>query len=115
MFWFKLLTGKQQKLSSVMYKLLRAKHDNADDQYESRWLAKIKSILYDAELGYMWVAQENLNLSIAQFRSITSDALDKSWEQWWSEEINRNTKCTFYRLTREKKRIIGNILMTFLS
>ena len=54
-FWFRLLTGKQSKLSLLVYNLLL--NDMNNHVYNHKWLLFVKSILDDAGYTHIWISQ----------------------------------------------------------
>ena len=101
-FWFGLITDKEKKLSVTLYKMSRLKHEDPNSDFESRWIGKLKLILYELELGYMWVGQDNLNLTKYQFRNVVDRAIEATETKWWQNELMVNEKCSFYRLYKDK-------------
>ena len=50
-YWLKIASEKANKLTNVMYRLMRSLYDN--DIYASNWLRKIHDILNDTGLTYI--------------------------------------------------------------
>ena len=53
-FWCRLLSGKQTKLSCTLYRLLKKMHEDGENLFHSKWIAKVKSILESSGLGNVW-------------------------------------------------------------
>ena len=53
-FWFRLLTGKQSKLSLLVYSLLL--NDMNNYVYNHKWIVFVKSILDDAGYTHIWIS-----------------------------------------------------------
>ena len=68
--------------------------------YDSPWLMKIKKLLCDSGNPYFWFNQEEYQ-SKHFMKSILSKQLEDQYIQEWSLEVNRNKKCTIYRIFKE--------------
>ena len=55
-YWANLVNGKQSKLSSTVYNLLKNLHDQG--VYQSKWLSCISDNLNEMGIGYLWNSQE---------------------------------------------------------
>ena len=67
-FWFRLLTGKQSKLSLLVYNLLL--NDMNNHVYNNKWLLFVKSILDDAGYTHIWISQCEGITSASIFKKI---------------------------------------------
>jgi hypothetical protein len=54
-YWGRLIMGKKSKLSKVIYDQLLCLFN--DDQYKSKWLMTIKSILEECNIAEVWENQ----------------------------------------------------------
>ena len=94
-FWYKLLKGKQSKISVLLYKLLVRK--GVSDDIDFDWIRAVKNHLYDLGLDEYWTNQDSLNFSVNQFKSIINARIRERANSWWNEELTTNVKCHFYR------------------
>ena len=58
-FWSMLVTGKQSKLSFIMYYLLVELDENII--YTSEWIRFIRNTLNECGLSYIWSQQDSVN------------------------------------------------------
>ena len=52
MFWYKLVNGNANKLSSSLYRILL--NDFLSETYEYDWISSVKSIFDNTGLSYIW-------------------------------------------------------------
>jgi hypothetical protein len=97
-FWFKLVNSKSSKLSNMIYILIKSIHDKGI--YQSPWLLKIKAILDNAGLSYVW-DHNSVVISGAWLKSNVSQKLSDIFNQNWSEQIDNNGQCTNYRIFKK--------------
>ena len=60
-FWCRLFTNSHNKLSFIMYKLLLQMHEDDSSTFTSLWILKIKSILNNCGMSYVWLNQDTIN------------------------------------------------------
>ena len=72
-FWFILLTGKQSKLSLLVYNLLL--NDMNSHVYNNKWIVFVKSILDDAGYTHIWISQCEGITSESVFKNILMQGL----------------------------------------
>lgn len=97
-YWFKLVTGKTNKLACLMYRLIR-KLDK-DKAYTSNWLQHIKVILNQANLYNVWIGQDNCNMDIKKFKCVAKCRLKECFTTRWQNDIDTCKKNTFYKYTK---------------
>lgn len=95
MYWYKLVRSKSSKLSNITYRLLRSLYDKG--VYHSPWLKKIKSILDNVGLSYLWNSDLGL-VNITWLKNTLKGKLDDIFRQNWNAEVNANSTCTNYRI-----------------
>ena len=99
-FWFRIATDNTGKISSTLYKFIKKLYDL--DIYKLPWLVKIKSLLDNNGMSFIFNDQTNINplwLKNA-FKLRCSDI----YKQKWCEDIFNNSVCINYRLlTKEIK------------
>ena len=99
-FWLKLKSGKM-KISTAMCSLLSKLYEESNDQ-NLRWPAKIKNILSNTELSYLWQVQ------VADYSYCKEEIKTKCKNNFlkkWKEEINSNSQCEFYKMIKETPKI----------
>ena len=98
-FWCRILTGKQTKLSCMLYKLVKVLHDDVNSVFYSKWITKIRSILDSCGFGNMWSQQEYLNTTWLKLAlELRLKDMDK---QDWHREIFENSQCINYRIFKD--------------
>ena len=95
-FWCKIITGKNSKISNIIYRLLKSLYDK--EVYKSPWLSKIKEILDNAGLSYLW--QSNTINPYWLKRTINQNLSD-SFKQNWNEETQSSSQCLNYRIFKK--------------
>lgn len=97
-FWIKVSEGKTSKLSSIFYRLIYKLHIN--NLYHSPWLMKIKTLLCNSGNPRYFLQQEQYFPKLFM-KNILSKQLQNQYIQEWFLEVNRNRKCTIYRIFKE--------------
>ena len=93
-FWKRVITGKQDKISSVLYRLTLEMHKR--NMYHSKWLCFIEKILNSCGFSHYWLSQyvpENCNLA----RMVKVRLIDQ-FKQSWFGLIYDSPKCLNYRI-----------------
>ena len=98
-FWRRLITGDQSKLSAKMYRLL-FKLD-AVGIYSSPWITNVRDILNDSGFSYMWLYQTSTTTNDS-FRAQLKVRLQDQFQQTWSSEVFNSSKCINYRMFKSK-------------
>ena len=100
-FWANISEGKSTKLSSIIYNLIYKLHLN--NTYHSPWLLKIKSLLCESvnpNNPNLWYNQDQF-LPKDFMKNVVSLHLKTQYLQEWNFEVNRNRKCTVYRILKD--------------
>ena len=95
-YWFRLLGGKQSKLSSIMYRLLYTLDNN--NIFTSPWLAQIKSILVSSGIPFLWAYQQQITCNANFYKQLIEKKLKDMGVQKWSNEINDTRQCSNYKI-----------------
>ena len=95
-YWFRLLGGKQSKLSSIMYRLLYTLDNN--NIFTSPWLAQIKSILVSSGIPFLWTHQQQITCNANFYKQLIEKNLKDMGVQKWSNEINDTRQCSNYKI-----------------
>ena len=91
-FWCKLLSGKNTKISCIMYKLMHYMYKK--DIYKNKWISKTKNSIQD--MGLNWLNNDVQNIE-AFCKSVTT-RLQCQFVQNWNNDIYNSQKCLNYRL-----------------
>ncbi len=97
-FWLHVCQGKQAKFSHTIYKLLLKLHEKQD--FKSKWIVKIKSILDKSGLSNMWDQQTIVNKE--WLKQCVDRRLKDMDIQNWNSEVNRNRLCTNYKIFKNE-------------
>ena len=95
-FWFRLLTGKQSKLSLLAYNLLL--NDMNNHVYNHKWLLFVKSILDDAGYTHIWISQCDGITSAGVLKKNINARLTDQYLQSWYAYIDNSSKASNYKL-----------------
>ena len=96
-FWTKLISGKQTKLSAIIYKcmynMLRVRERNF------MWLKYVKHILCNCGFNYIWESQTFIN-ELWLKHSIKQNLTDQ-YLQTWLSSVNDSPKALNYRIYKD--------------
>ncbi len=97
-FWAKTLSGKQEKLPAVLYKLVFRQYGS-----DVVWHKYIKQILDDCGMSFIWNAQtvENINWLHANVKQTLID----QFRQFWISDIQNSSKSLNYRIFKNDLKI----------
>ena len=94
-FWHRLATEGQNKLSNILYNLQRNIYPN-ENNYTSPWLDKIKYLLNECGLSYIW---ENPSIiDNHTFKIKIKSSLDEIFRLKWLNDTMENNHCRIYRI-----------------
>ena len=96
-YWTRLITGKNTKLSYVMYTCLLQLHSSG--VYSSPWLDYIRNICNECGLSGVWLSQTVNNPKL--FMKIVEQKLKDLWITTWYGNITTKAICSSYRLYKE--------------
>ena len=105
-YWTKLISGKPDKLSCVVYKLLHNMYITGD--YKSPWICKVKQTLDSLGLSYIWQNQFVDNIDI--FKSDIKRIAKLQFEQEWQATVNNSDKCITYRIVKTEFQLENYLL-----
>ena len=97
-FWISLLTGKQEKISSILYKMCLSLHNKY--LLEFKWLDKIKEILVQCGLPYVFEQQHMLEkkwLENTLLPKVKYHLKDLILQKWYNEVTLNSEKCFYYK------------------
>ena len=93
-FWCRLITGKQSKLSTLIYNLCKTMYES--DIYEPKWMVYVKKLINNCGFSYFWDQQNVLNTKY--MISSLHSKIDDLAKQEWLSEIFSNKLCSNYRI-----------------
>jgi hypothetical protein len=96
-YWSKLINGKDNKLSLILYKYMYIKNVHANHgQYQSSWFDSVKSILDNCGFSNIWESQGNFN---STWLNITLKLkLFYKFQQEWRSNMENSLKRLYYKL-----------------
>ena len=102
-FWCRILSGNQQKLVYKIYQLLFTLHEDPINNFKSKWITKIKSILDNSGYSMYWLDQTNINKgNVNVIKLNVIQRLQDMTKQNWVNEVYTNSVCTIYRIIQTK-------------
>ena len=107
-FWLSLVNSKPNKLSHIMYNLLRAETNSGI--YEHKWIKHMQKILQEAGRADVWLTQ-TINNTNAFKASVKRTLLDQNIQQWHTL-LDISSKGKNYRIFKSDIRL-ENYLLKF--
>ena len=93
-FWSRLTTGKQSKLSYVMYQCML--HLDRLGLFTSPWIASIKQLLNECGMSGFWLTQNVPNTE--WFKKAVERKLMDQWITVWYNNLSTNAICRNYNI-----------------
>ena len=97
--WFSIISGKQSKLSYVMYQMLYRLHNY--EIYTSSWIMYLKNIFDKCGMSNIWMTQSLPAFSGEWLKQTIRQRLRDQFQQKWSAETFENGKCLMYRVIKD--------------
>jgi hypothetical protein len=91
-YWSRIATGKQTKLSFIIYKLLFELHEN--NSYSSAWIQLMVQTLNECGLSNVWYEQHAINTE--WLKKCIELTLQDQFRKFWSQSLMESTKCKLY-------------------
>ena len=110
LFWNSLLS-ENNKLSSIMYKIMLNLHANQPSKF--KWVSNVKSILDENGLSFIWVDQIPMDRQI--LKSLISRQLKDQFIQQWFTEMNNSSRGVFYSQYKTEHRLEPYLLKLNLN
>ena len=98
-FWANIILGSKDKLTYNAYCVILNKHQAGGITEISGWLLKIKNILYQCGLNYVWDFQYATNKEF--IASQVNDILKKQFIQEWNDKVSSDNRCSNYKLFKD--------------
>ena len=92
-YWLKIAGDSDNKLTHLMYKLLRNMYDNGT--FSSPWLHKIHTLLNSTGMTYLWHMNPNC-IDKKWFKNIMKIKIDDISNQELESELKQNGQCVTY-------------------
>ena len=112
-FWIHLTEGKQSKLTSTILSLLQKLHDDTNNDFESKWISKIKSVL--DRCGYSNIWNDHSNVNKVWLRNSINLRLKDISTQTWHNNVETNRLCLNYRIFKEENKMESYLTKLSLS
>ena len=100
-FWIKLKYGEKPKFSLILCSLLSKYYDDTHDA-NLKWPSKIKSILHETELTYMWY---DPFLNVKSSKLLLKQICHDNFIKHWKKNMAKNSQCKVYKLFKEFPKI----------
>ena len=119
-FWMRLNYGKQSKLSVILFKIIKAKHDDSLSDYKSEWITFIKETLDYSGFSNIWheapflLSQSSSPLSISYVNWLKNSLhlrLNDIFKQEWYSQLQSNRHCSNYRIFKEHHQLESYLSM----
>ena len=101
-FWHRLVTGDQSKLTNILYNTQKTLF-NIANEYKSPWLSNVNKLLNDCGMTYIW---ENPNVIENRcFKDAIKLRLFDIYNQNWHADIMRSNVCLNYRIFKDENHL----------
>ena len=95
-FWHRLRTGSSNKISHILFKFAKKQAD--ENTFDQKWGNKIKEVLNNLGLGYIWNYE---GITATKLKSTVKLRLHDAFIQNWESDLQNNKLCTNYRLIKK--------------
>lgn len=92
--WKRFMCSKQDKISSILYKLLYTMHNR--NMYHSEWIRCVENTLNECGCSEYWLTQ-NVSKSV-NLAKIVKQRLCDQFKQKWCATVYESPKCLNYRI-----------------
>ena len=99
-YWCRMISGKQHKLSNIMYRLLKSKSSDLNDNYESKWIKMVKDTLNFCGMSNIW-DNELDGYSSNYVKKALKLRLADNFTQDWNNSVHGHDQCVNYRMFKE--------------
>ena len=96
-YWYNIVCSKENKLSHMIYKVLKILHDL--DIYKAPWICRIKKILDDTGMSFLWLTDNNVNKS--WLKNSVKQRINDISVQEWNSEVQENSHCINYKIFKK--------------
>ena len=96
-FWLRLL-NKEESLAHIVYMI--AYNLFVRDVYKAKWLCRVKNIVDNCGLGYLWLKQSMMDTNHA--KQLIHTRMQEGALHNWYTDISTSSMCTMYRLFKKQ-------------
>jgi len=96
-YWLRLLNKEENTLAYIIYKI--SLNLFSRDIYKAKWLCKIKCVLDNCGLSYVWFDQENINTR--QCKLLIHNQIENIALHSWFIDMSSSSMCISYRLYKK--------------
>ena len=96
-FWFKILNGKNSKLSFIMYNALL--NDHVNGSREHKWITCVKNIFNETGFSFVWLSQNADNYT--DLSQVILKTLEDQYLQCWRDTVYHSGKSACYRIFKD--------------
>ena len=94
-YWLRLLDKEENTLAYIIYRI--SLNLFCREEYKGKWLCKIKCILANCGLSYIWLEQDNINTK--ECKLVIHERIEDIELHSWLIDMSSSSMCIFYRLT----------------
>ncbi len=94
-FWARLITGKQSKLSKIMYDGQFKRYNDVNVGNKPKWISHIHSIFKDCEMNHVWDWQTFD--TIGSLKKQVDKRLKELYITKWKNELSQMSSCDLYQ------------------
>lgn len=98
-FWTKMLSGKKDNLSFILYKILYQLDMNG--VYHSQGLNEVRTTLQNCQLDKFWTNQFNL-VKFSHIKPTVEKALNRAYITAWNNDIEQLSQCLNYSMYKSE-------------
>ena len=96
-FWVRLITGRNSKLSFLMYRCLLRLYQ--EGLYSSPWLIYIRNICNNCGMSFVWDSQSVINPT--WFKKVIERRLRDQWITVWNANLGLKSICSSYKMYKD--------------
>ena len=96
-FWMRLLNKEESSLAHIVYMI--AHNLFVRDVYKAKWLCRVKHIVDNCGLSYLWLNQSMMDINHA--KQLIHTRIEEVALHNWYTDISTSSMCTMYRLFKE--------------
>ena len=98
-FWSKLVSDNNNKISSMLYRLLYTM--DRENMFSSNWIITVKNLLNNCGFTEYWTNQSFPN-SLNWFKETVKQRINDQYVQTWNDNVFHSGKCTNYRMFKTR-------------
>ena len=98
-FYAKLCNGKQSKLSYILYKVMRKRHDS-DENFESPWIDMVENCFNELGMSDFWL-NECMGFSNEYIKKAVKLKVQDIYKQEWHMQVLHKDTCDYYSKVKD--------------